>query len=372
MSAPRDDVLVERPSGGVQAARVLGVLPGEGVGPEVIEATLAVLAALEDAGTQAFEVREAGPIGLEAEARDGTPLSENVAAFCDDVFAAGGAVLAGPGGGRFVYDLRERFDLFYKLSPLRVLDELVDASRLRAEHVRGVDVLVVRENASGFYHGGWEISANGSGERRAAHRLEVSEREVRRVLDVAAEQAAGRRGSLAVVVKSAGIPAVSGLWQECALDSAGEAGVECSFLEVDHAAFQLIQRPHDLDVVAAPDLYGDVLADLGGVLLGSRGLTYSGNFSSNGAAVYQTNHGCAYDIAGTDTANPAGQIQSLAMLLRDSFGLDREAALIEEGLRATWAAGWRTADLAHPGGRVAGTRELGELTAEAVAASVRG
>ena len=162
------------------------------------------------------------------------------------------------------------------------------------------------------------------------------------MLDVAAEQAAGRRGSLAVVVKSAGIPAVSGLWQECALDSAGEAGVECSFLEVDHAAFQLIQQPHDLDVVAAPDLYGDVLADLGGVLLGSARATYSGNFSSNGAAVYQTNHGCAYDIAGTDTANPAGQIQSLAMLLRDSFGLDREAALIEEGLRATWAAGWRT------------------------------
>ena len=371
MSASREDVVVERPETGVQTTRVLGVLPGEGVGPEVIGAALAVLAALEQPGTR-FELREAGPIGLEAEAHDGRPLSEAVAAFCGEVFSAGGAVLAGPGGGRFVYDLRERFDLFYKLSPLRVVDELADASRLRPEHVRGVDVLVVRENASGFYHGAWEASGNGLGDRRATHRVEVGEHEVRRLLGVAVEQAAARRGSLAVVVKSAGIPAVSDLWQDCALDIAGEVGIECSFLEVDHAAFHLIQRPHDLDVVAAPDLYGDVLADLGGVLLGSRGLTYSGNFSGNGAAVYQTNHGCAHDIAGTDTANPAGQILSLAMLLRSSFGLDREAGLVEDALRAIWAAGWRTSDLAQPGFRLAGTREFGELTAEAVAASVRG
>ena len=370
MASHREDLLAAR-SVDVPGPGVLAVLPGEGVGPAVVAAALQVLEALADAGGPSFELRQGGPIGLEAEARDGRPLSDGVEALCAEVFAAGGVVLAGPGGGRFVYDLRGRFDLFYKLSPLRVADELAGATRLRAEHVRGVDVLVVRENASGFYHGRWRMTRDERGERRAEHRLEVSEADVRRLLEVAAARAAQRRGHLAVVVKPAGIPAVSELWVECAREIAGEAGLEWSTLEVDHAAYHLVQRPHELDVVAAPDLFGDVLADLGGVLLGSRGLTYSGNFSSSGAAVYQTNHGAAHDIAGTDRANPAGQILSLAMLLEESFGLPDEAALVREALSATWRAGWRTPDIAEPDTRVVGTRAFAELTADAVAELAR-
>jgi 3-isopropylmalate dehydrogenase len=368
-SGPEKTVAPDRPSSG-PATGVVGVLPGEGIGPEVVGAALDVLVALADAGGPHFELRQGGPIGLEAEARFGHPLPDRVVALCEEVFTEGGAVLAGPGGGRFVYDLRDRFDLFYKLSPLRVSDELVGAGRLVPDHVRGVDVLIVRENASGFYHGGWYLALGDHG-RRAEHRFEVTEAGVRRVLMVAAERASRRRGHLSVVVKTAGIPAVSELWRQCAHDVTADAGLRCSILEADHAAYHLVQQPRELDVVAAPDLFGDILADLGGVLVGSRGLTYSGNFSADGAAVFQTNHGGAYDLAGRDRANPSGQLLSLAMLLREHFGLEREAALIEEALAATWREGWRTFDLAEPGARVVGTREFSGRVADAVASLAR-
>jgi 3-isopropylmalate dehydrogenase len=365
--------LLARGRAGGERARspVVGVLRGEGIGPEVVEVAIEVLDALDATCRTGFEVRYGGPIGIEAEAASGQALTGEVTAFCEGVFAAGGAVLSGPAGGRFVYDLRSRFDLFYKLSPLRVANVLAGAGRLRRKHVRGVDLLIVRENASGFYHGHWDGGVGADGRRRAEHSLEATETTVRRVLAIAAAEAARRRGRLSVVVKSAGIPSVSELWRHCALESATDAGVDCSLLEIDYAAYCLIQHPRELDVVAAPDLFGDVLADLGGVLVGSRGLTYSGNFSGEGAAVYQTNHGAAYDLTGTDRANPAGQILSLAMLLRLSLGLEREADLVEEGLLETWRAGWRTADLAQPGCRIAGTREFGQLVSGSVASLAR-
>jgi 3-isopropylmalate dehydrogenase len=367
MTFDRDKALATARPQAVGTRLLVGVLPGEGVGPDVVGAALRVLAALEEAGGPAFDLRKGGPIGVEAEARYGKPLPDEVVSFCADVFAAGGAVLAGAGGGRFVYDLRDRFDLFYKLSPLRVYEELVGTTRFLPNHVRGVDILVVRENACGFYHGAWRLSEDDAG-RRAEHRFDVMEAGVRRLLSVACEHATRRRGHVAVVVKAGGVPAVSQLWRDCARALADETGVAYSILEVDHAAYYLVQQPHDLDVVAAPDLYGDILADLGGALLGSRGLTYSGNFSADGAAVYQTNHGGAYDLAGADQANPSGQILSLAMMLRESFGLAREAELVEEALRASWRAGWRTFDIAEPGSNVVGTCEFADRVADAVRA----
>jgi len=368
MTFDRDKSLAAARPQAVGTRVLVGVLPGEGVGPEVVGAALRVVAALEEAGGPGFDLREGGAIGVEAEARYGKPLPDEVVSFCADVFAAGGAVLAGAGGGRFVYDLRDRFDLFYKLSPLNVHDELVGAARFLPDHVRGVDILVVRENASGFYHGAWKLSRESDAGRRAEHRFDVTEGGVRRLLAVACEHATRRRGHVAVVVKAGGVPAVSELWRDIGRELAAEASVRYSVLEVDHAAYYLVQQPHELDVIAAPDLYGDILADLGGALLGSRGLTYSGNFSANGAAVYQTNHGGAYDLAGADQANPSGQILSLAMMLRESFGLTRDAELVEEALRASWRAGWRTFDIAEPGCSVVGTREFADRVADAVRA----
>jgi 3-isopropylmalate dehydrogenase len=360
-SRPRPSVL------GDPRVPVLGCLAGEGIGPEVMAVALRVLAALDTAGLARVELRWGGAVGRSAEALHGSALTEEVASFCADVFAAGGAVLAGPAGGRFVYDLRRRFDLFCKLSPIRPSAALRGAARLKAEALAGVDVLIVRENTAGVYQGRWSESVSADGGRLAEHAFSYTEAEVRRILEVAARLAASRRGQLTVVMKESGVPAVSRLWAECARDIAQAAGIAIALLDVDHAAYRLIQHAAEIDVMVAPNLLGDVLCDLGAVLLGSRGLSFSGNFAATGTAVYQTNHGAAYDIAGTGRANPAGQVLSLATLLRESFGLEAAAALVEAALEEVWRAGFRTADLPERGTRVVGTAEMGDRIVDALA-----
>ena len=351
---------------GGKPALVIGVLNGEGIGPEVVSGALRALSAVEAVSGHKFEIQIGGSIGRDAERCGEQALSGEVTDFCGKIFSCGGAVLSGPGGGRYVYDLRRCFDLYCKLSPLKAADELAGAIQLKPEHVRGVDILMVRENASGVYQGQWaEEQSSGSG-RVATHGFSYNEAQVRRILNAAARIAKSRRGELTVVYKEAGVPTISDLWRDCAADAAADAGVRCALLDIDHMAYRLIQHPREFDVVVAPNLFGDVLSDLGGVLLGSRGLCYAGSFSGNGAAVFSTNHGAAYDLAGKDIANPVAQILSLAMLLRESLRLDVEARLIEEAVVRVWSAGWRTADLMEPGCRLAGTRQMGEMIAEAV------
>jgi 3-isopropylmalate dehydrogenase len=344
----------------------IGVLKGEGVGPEVMDATLRVLAALESSTMARFAMRTGGIIGVEAEARCGSPLSTEVVEFCREVFAKDGAVLAGPGGGRFVYDLRREFDLFCKLSPLRVSDALIHDAHIKPEHLRDVDILLVRENVAGLYQGQWSDSRGQDGERRAEQSFCYAEPQVRRILNVAARIATQRREVLSVIIKDGGVPAISKLWRDCADEIAKAAGIQHSLLNVDFAAYRLLQHPQEFDVLVAPNLFGDVLSDLGGVLLGSRALSFSGNFSEQGAAVYQTNHGAAYDLSGKNQANPAGQIYSLAMMLRESFDLRNEARLVEEAVAEVWRQGLRTSDLVCNGHRALTTSEMGELVAENV------
>ena len=169
-----------------------------------------------------------------------------------------------------------------------------------------------------------------------------------------------------IVVKEGGVPTVTALWRDVGGAVARRYGVEAPFTNVDLAAYELIQNPAQFDVIAAPNLFGDILADVAGALVSSRGVTFSGNFDAHGHGVYQTNHGCARDLANADIANPAGQILSLAMLLRESFGLDTAATLIEKSLAEVWHAGWRTADLAEPGCRILGTNAMADKVAEQV------
>src|SRR5262245_23295251 len=255
---------------------VIGVLPGEGIGPEVTGAALGLLPALEAAGTR-FQTRTGGAIGRDAELLTGRPLTEEVVDFCGGVFGAGGAVLAGPGGGRFVYELRHRFDLFCKISPLKPSRVLGSAGRLKESAIDGANILVVRENASGEYLGETRDHAHPEHGRVCEHTYRYSEREVARIVDCAASLAARRRRRLAVVVKDGGMPGMTALWRDVAGASAARAGVEATFLNVDLAAFLLVQEPRRFDVVVAGNLFGDVLADVGGLLLGSRGLAFSGN-----------------------------------------------------------------------------------------------
>lgn len=346
---------------------LIGVLEGEGVGPEVIGATLRVLGALEETSSFRFEVRRGGVIGRDAEAVCGQPLSAKVVDFCSGIFAERGAILAGPGGGRFVYDLRRRFDLFCKISPLETIPELANAGRMKPEHVRGVDCLLIRDNIGGIYQGEWRFETGTRG-RRAVHEFSYYEEDVTRLLRLAVSIASRRRGILTVIHKDSGIPTVSELWKDVAEAETARAGIKLMMVNVDYAAYQLVQHAQELDVVVSPNLMGDVLADVSSVVLGSRALSYSGNFGPTGESVYQTNHGAAYDIAGTGMANPAGQIYSLCMLLAGSFGLTDLATRIETALREVWKEGCRTADLPERGCRLATTSQIADLVCETILA----
>jgi 3-isopropylmalate dehydrogenase len=250
---------------------VVGVLPGEGIGPEVIGSALEVLDRVAGATGLRVEIREGGPIGRDAERACGAPLSAEVVRFCKDVFARGGAVLSGPGGGRYVYDLRKRLDLFFKISPLQIANGLPDASRLRSEALAGMDVLITRENTGGDYQGRWDEQWTAGGDRLAEHQFAYSEAQVRRFLQASARLARTRSGKLTVVWKEAGFPTVSRLWRDCAEEVAAAVGIEFHMVDIDLMAYRLIQDAPTFDVIAAPNLFGDVLADLGAVLLGSRG-----------------------------------------------------------------------------------------------------
>ena len=172
----------------------IGVLPGEGIGPEVIGAALEVLDAARSAGGADIEIRTGGTIGRDAELMTGRPLTEEVAEFCSAVFEDGGVVLCGPGGGRFVYDLRRRFDLYCKISPLKPVGGLLEAGPLKARCVEGVDILIVRENVGGVYQGEWRETAHERDGRVCEHAFRYSEVQVRRLLEAAASLAARAQG----------------------------------------------------------------------------------------------------------------------------------------------------------------------------------
>lgn len=338
---------------------LVGVLPGEGVGPDVVAASLAVIRAIEQRTGHRFEIRVGGEIGAEAVRKHGAALPSEVADFCAKIFEDGGAVLSGPGGSRFVYDLRARFDLYCKLTPITPVAALRDTGVVRPEVLNEVDVVIVRENAGGLYFGD-SHRETGMARQTFAYRAE----EVHRILDVAVRLSAARGSRLALAIKPAAMPAAAGLWVEHF--EAMSAGLDSQVLEVDNAVYQIVADAPAFDVIVAPNLFGDILSDAAALLLGSRGLSHSGNFGSKGAAVYQTGHGCAHDLVGAGIANPLGQIRAAAMMLRESFGLAGEAAAVEAAIADTVAAGVRTPDISGPESVVVGTEEMGRRVAEAV------
>jgi 3-isopropylmalate dehydrogenase len=349
------------------AHAVVGVLAGEGIGPEVTDAALTVLRALEPYSTCRFEISHGGCIGLAAERICREPLSREVIDFMRGVFDRGGHILAGAGGGRFVYDARREFDLFCKVNPLIPSAELRGDGVINPSALVDADILIVRENSGGVYQGEWSEERHHSRGRIARHSFSYSEDQVRRIVDIAVRLAAGRRGELTVVTKPHGVPTVSRLWIDCAREGALKAGIRIHELEIDYAAFLMVHQPRRFDVVVAANLLGDILSDLGGALLGSRGLCYGASFSPGGDGVFQTNHGAAHDLAGSDRANPVGQVLSLAMLLSEGFGLLHEANLVNASIRDVWSRGYRTDDIAEAGCHLVGTREMGRLLADSVA-----
>jgi 3-isopropylmalate dehydrogenase len=350
---------------------LIGVLPGEGIGPEVVGAALDVLRELENAGGTRVAVEFGGPIGKLAERETGTPLPDEALAFCESVLGRGGAILSGPGGGRYVYDLRRRLDLFIKVSPIHTHLGLPEASPLRAESLEGIDMLIVRENLGGVYQGHSTDSAAEDGGSLVEHRFSYAESVVHRFLAAAARLAATRRGELAVVVKQSGIPRLADLWRGVGAEVCRNEGVEVSFVDVDLMAYRLVACPQTFDVIAAPNLFGDILGDLAAVLLGSRGLSFGASYDVRGAGVYQTNHGAAYDIAGSGLANPVGQILTLAAMLRESLAMGREAQALEEGIHRTLRNGGATPDLGGEATTEEVAADVGSSAAQALAAAAR-
>jgi 3-isopropylmalate dehydrogenase len=345
---------------------LIGVIEGSGIGAEVIGGALRVLVAVEQVCGFKCELRHGGLIGEEAEKQLGASLPEATAQFFTEIFSRNGAILNGPGGGRYVYDLRKRFDLFCKFAPVRTLSPLArNAPGIANDNLHPIDMLIVRDNIAGAYQGEWTLRETNAGQI-AEHSFHYTNVQVQRLAEVAAHAAAARRGKIHVIVKDGGLPAMSALWRQVSAAEAAKHNVQAAFMNIDLAAYEFIRNPAQFDVVLTPNLFGDILIDITGALLGSRGVTFSGNYDGSGNGVYQTNHGCAHDLAGADVANPGGQILSLAMMLRESFGQCQAAALIENALAATWQDGWRTADVAEPGCRVVGTRAMAEQVAQHV------
>lgn len=347
---------------------MIGVFQGEGIGPELTAAALKILCVIEEccSGEHRFLIRKGGAIGHEAIRLCGSPLSAHAIAFCEEIFAAGGAVLAGAGGDRFVYDCRRQFRLFYKLNPLIPSSAPLAARRIKDEFLRNVDILVVRENLAGVYQGTWSVERSRAGVLTAHQHFSYCEEQIDRVARVACQLAKARRQRLTVVTKPNGIPAISQLWLDSIRPRAREAEISLQELEIDYANFAIIQNPEQFDVVVTSNLFGDILADIGGLLLGARGLCYGGSFSGDGAAIYQTNHGAAFDIAGQGVANPVAHLSALAMMLAYSFGMDKQARWIFDAMDQVWRDGWRTRDLAEPDCVTLATDEMVDKIAAAI------
>src|SRR5213082_1241823 len=202
---------------------IVGILRGEGSGPELIDAACHVLDAVAESCHLDFCIKTGGDIGCLAVQRTGKHFSDEVAEFCREVFADGGAIMAGAAGGRFVYDMRRRFQLYYKLNPLRSYPELRDVCRIKLP-AKPLDILLVRENLQDIYQG---ISVEASGEdgREILHTFVHKEKQVRAVLEVAVAAARKRQNALAVISKNSGLPVIHSLWRGCALEVAGASGV---------------------------------------------------------------------------------------------------------------------------------------------------
>ena len=359
-----------QPTSRMPAQHLLGVFKGEGIGPELTDAAIRVLAALEASchGEHQFRIREGGAIGHQSIDRSGRPLDDEAIGFCRQIFQDGGAILAGPGGDRFVYECRREFGLYYKLNPLQPPRIPLQARRIDSRFLKDVDIMVVRDNSGGVYQGSWHLESRPCGDRIASQVFHYSESQILSVVEVACRHALKRRGELAVVTKPNGIPAVSELWIEATRALAGRYGLSIRELEIDYANFALIQHPQAFDVVVTSNLFGDILSDIGGVLLGSRGLCHGASFTAEGHAIYQTNHGAAFDLAGQDRANPVGHLLALAMALEHSFQQPQLAATLRDAIERVWQAGWRTEDLAEPGCRTLGTQALTERITDSILA----
>ena len=331
----------------------LVLLPGDGIGPEVVAEAARVLAEVARRYDHQFTFDERLMGGCSID-RFGVALTDEVLADCQ----ASDAVLLGAVGGpkwddpaakvrpeQGLLGLRKGLGVYANLRPVRVHPSLVNASPLKPDRLTGVDILVIRELTGGLYFGQPKGRDRVDGHERAVDTLIYHDYEVRRVVDLAFKLAGGRRRKVTSVDK-ANVLESSRLWRQVAGAVAAEhKDIALENMLVDTAAMRLIASPASFDVLVTENMFGDILTDEASVLAGSMGLLPSASLGAGGPGLYEPIHGSAPDIAGQGIANPIGTILSAALLLRHSLGLEREAAAVEAAVDGVLTAGARTADL---------------------------
>jgi 3-isopropylmalate dehydrogenase len=355
--------------------RKILVLPGDGIGPEIMGEVMRVIEFFDRRNIARFDVSE-GLVGGAAYEASGVPLTDATLAQAQQA----DAVLFGSVGGpkweslpfelqpeRGLLRLRKEMDLFANLRPAVVFDALADASALKRDLVAGLDLMIVRELTGGIYFGdprGIERLPDGS--RRGINTEVYTEAEIERVVRVGFDLARKRQRRLTEVDK-ANVMESGVLWREVARRvHADYADVELSFMYADNCAMQLVRQPRQFNVIVTSNLFGDILSDCAAMLTGSLGMLPSASLGAPDAtgrrkALYEPVHGSAPDIAGKGVANPLACVLSFAMMLRYSFDMPDEADLVENAVRNTLAAGTRTADITQPGAPPVPTRVMGDL-----------
>ncbi|MCZ2128317.1 MAG: 3-isopropylmalate dehydrogenase [Anaerolineales bacterium] len=329
------------------------LLPGDGIGPEVIGEAVRVLESIASKYRHSFHFQERLMGGCSID-KFGSSLTDETLADC----VASDAVLLGAVGGpkwddprakdrpeRGLLALRKGLKVFANLRPVKVHPALADGSPLKAEKLAGVDMLVLRELTGGLYFGFPKGRDVKDGRERAVDTLEYYDYEIRRIVELAFKLARGRKKKVSSVDK-ANVLESSRLWRQIAVE-VGEKNpdIELEHILVDTAAMRLISAPAQLDVVVTENMFGDILTDEASVLAGSMGMLPSASLGEAGVGLYEPIHGSAPDIAGKGIANPIGAVLSTAMMLRHSFHLEEEAASIERAAESAIADGVRTADL---------------------------
>jgi 3-isopropylmalate dehydrogenase len=355
---------------------VIAVLPGDGIGPEVVAEGLKVLRAVASRFGHQFSFHEA-LIGGCAIDVTGSPLPAETVAVC----RAADAILLGAVGGpkwddpqarvrpeQGLLGIRKELGLFANLRPVRIYPQLIDASPLRPERLQGVDLIVVRELTGGIYFGEKRREQGAHGEW-ASDLCLYHEEEIIRVVRVAAHLARQRRKKLTLVDK-ANVLETSRLWRSITTRFIKTEFPDLQFetMLVDACAMHLIRRPADFDVIVTENMFGDILTDEASMLAGSMGMLPSASLGDGRAGLYEPIHGSAPDIAGQGKANPLATILSVAMLLRHSLNLPSEADCVEAAVASVIERGIVTADIAVSGQPTYSTTAVGDAVAAAIAA----
>ena len=352
------------------------LLPGDGIGPEIMTVTVNVLKQVGSQLDLSFDFQEA-LIGGAAIDATGEPLPEATLATCRQSDAV---LLAAIGGYQWdtlprhlrpetgLLGLRAGLGLFANLRPAVILPQLVEASSLKREVVEGVDVMVVRELTGGIYFGQPKgIFAAETGEQRGVNTMAYKESEIDRIGRIAFETAQKRQGRLCSVDK-ANVLEVSQLWRDRITTLATEyPDVDLSHLYVDNAAMQLVRWPKQFDTIVTGNLFGDILSDVAAMMTGSIGMLPSASLGAEGPGVFEPVHGSAPDIAGQDKANPLAQVLSAAMMLRYGLNQPEAATRIETAVSAVLDQNYRTGDIMADGMTAVGCQEMGQVLLDVLA-----